>query len=70
MTKLEDIISMLDMNAEVNIYACGGEKALIFHGTLSAFPLETYLGVKDMRVTCMYPAIEDGMAYLNIMMGW
>lgn len=70
MTKLEDIISTLDMNEEVNIYACGGEKALIFHGTLSAFPLETYLGVKDMKVTCIYPAVEGGTTYLNIIMGW
>lgn len=57
MTKLGDIVNILDMNEEVYIYACVGEKALIFHGTLRAFPLETYLGVKDMNVTCMYPAV-------------
>ena len=70
MTKLGDIVNILDMNEEVSIYACGGEKALIFHGKLSAFPLETYLGAKDMNVTCMYPVVEEGTAYLNIILGW
>lgn len=70
MTKLEDIIPMLDMNEEVCIYASCNEKAMIFHGTLSAFSLETYLGAKGMQVTCIYPAVEEGEAYLNIIVGW
>lgn len=77
MAKLEDIIPMLDMNEEVYIYASCNEKALIFNGTLRDFPLETYLGAKDMNVTCMYPAVEEGdednsisTAYLNIIVGW
>lgn len=77
MTKLEDIIPILDMNEEVYIYASCNEKAMIFHGILRDFPLDTYLGAKDMNVTCMYPAIEEGTednisptAYLNIIVGW
>lgn len=60
MTKLEDLIPLLDMYEEVCIYASCNEKAMIFHGMLRDFPLETYLGAKDMNVTCMYPAVEEG----------
>lgn len=76
MTTLEDIISILDMNEEVYIYSVCNEKALVFSGTLRDFPLETYLGGKDMNVTCMYPAVEEGdedniipKAHLNIIVG-
>ena len=76
MTKLEDLIPLLDMYEEVCIYASCNEKAMIFHGMLRDFPLETYLGAKDMNVTCMYPAVEEGdednsisTAYLNIIVG-
>lgn len=76
MTKLSDIIPMLDMNEEVCIYASCNEKAMIFHGKLRDIPIETYLGAKDMNATCMYPAVDEGdegdipTAYLNIIVGW
>lgn len=76
MTKFGDIVNLLDMNEEVYIYACAGEKALIFNGKLNKMPLEVFLGAKDMTVTCMYPAVDEGdegdipTAYLNIIVGW
>lgn len=74
MTKLSDIIPMLDMYEVVYIYVAGDDKCMLFHGKLKNMPLEQYLYGKDMPVTCMYPAVNEGddseasTAYLNIIL--
>ena len=70
MTKFRNIISLLDMHEEVYIYTAGGNKGMIFHGLLRNLPIEVYLGIQDMPVTCMYPAVSDDVstAYLNIVL--
>lgn len=70
MTKFSNIIPLLDMHEEVYIYTAGGNKGMIFHGLLHNLPVEVYLGIQDMPVTCMYPAVSDDVstAYLNIVL--
>ena len=70
MTKFSNIIPILDMHEEVYIYTAGGNKGMIFHGLLRNLPIEVYLGIQDMHVTCMYPAVSDDVstAYLNIVL--
>lgn len=74
MVKLSDIIPLLDMYEEVYIYAAGENKCMIFNGELRHLPLERYLHAKNLPVTCMYPAVNEGddgdvsTAYLNIIL--
>ena len=70
MTKFSNIIPILDMHEEVYIYTAGGNNGMIFHGLLRNLPIEVYLGIQDMHVTCMYPAVSDDVstAYLNIVL--
>lgn len=74
MTKFSNIIPLLDMYEKVYIYTAGGNKGMIFNGELRNLPIEVYLGIQDMPVTCMYPAVNEGddeevsTAYLNIIL--
>lgn len=76
MTKFGDIINLLDMHEVVDIYVSCNEKCRAFHGTLRDIPIETYLGIKGMNVTCMYTSVEENdkvigsSACLNIILVW
>ena len=70
MTKFRNIISLLDMHEELYIYTASCNKGMIFHGLLRNLPIEVYLVIQDMPVSCMYPAVSDDVstAYLNIVL--
>lgn len=77
MIKFGDMVNILDMDEDVYIYVSCQDKAMIFNGTLRDMPLDVFLRTKDMNVTSMYPAVDEGVedkiiptAHMNIILGW